>query len=152
MLQGLASKNDIANFVKKTDFDDKLKDLNKKIISNKTKHVFVENEFKKLQTFDSSDFIGQSYFHTNGAQLYLILQPLYCPLKRLGDTEKVVSWKSRGFLTKKCTTPTATDNSLSLSVKWYENSNFCLIFKESHIQQKNTTFTAPNITFLLFMN
>ena len=31
----LASKNNIANFVKKTDFDDKLKDLNKNVTSNK---------------------------------------------------------------------------------------------------------------------
>ena len=29
----------------KTDFDDKLKNLNEKITTNKTKHVFVENEF-----------------------------------------------------------------------------------------------------------
>ena len=39
----LASKNDIANFVKKTNFDNKLKNLNKKFTSNKTKHVLVEN-------------------------------------------------------------------------------------------------------------
>ena len=57
----LASKSDICNFVKKTHFDDKLKNLNKKINSNKTKHVFVENEFKRLQTFHSIYFIGQSY-------------------------------------------------------------------------------------------
>ena len=44
----LASKNDIANFVKNTDFDDKLKFLNKKITSNKTKHVLVENEVNEL--------------------------------------------------------------------------------------------------------
>ena len=31
----LASKNDIAALVKKTDFDDKLKNLNKKVTSNK---------------------------------------------------------------------------------------------------------------------
>ena len=73
----LASKSDIANFVKKTDFDDKLKNLNKKVTSNKTKHLLVENEFKKLQTFDSSLFIGQSYFNNDGAQLYLIFQPIY---------------------------------------------------------------------------
>ena len=48
----LASKGDIANFVNKTDFDNKLKNLNKKITSNKTKNVLVENELKKLQTFD----------------------------------------------------------------------------------------------------
>ena len=43
----LAIKNDIANFVKKTDFDDKLKNLNKKITSNTTRYVLAENEFKK---------------------------------------------------------------------------------------------------------
>ena len=35
----LASKSDIANFVKETDFDDKLKYVNKKVISSKTKHL-----------------------------------------------------------------------------------------------------------------
>ena len=56
----LASKSDIA---KKFKF---------RINSNKTKHVLVENEFKKLQTFDSYFFIGQSYFFNDGVQLYLI--------------------------------------------------------------------------------
>ena len=45
----LASKNDIADFVKKkADFEDKLKKkLNKKVTSNKIKHVFVENELNE---------------------------------------------------------------------------------------------------------
>ena len=38
-----------ANFVTKTDFDAKLSSLNRKITSNKTKHVLVENELKKLK-------------------------------------------------------------------------------------------------------
>ena len=37
----LASKNDIADFVKQTDFDDKRKNINKNVTSNKTKHVAV---------------------------------------------------------------------------------------------------------------
>ena len=45
----------------------------------------------KLQTYDLSLFIGQSYFVSDGAQLYLILQLLYYTLKSLGDTEKNVS-------------------------------------------------------------
>ena len=49
----LVSKSDIVNLVNKTYFDEKLKKLYKKITSNKTKNVLVENEFKKLQTFDS---------------------------------------------------------------------------------------------------
>ena len=48
----LTSKNDIANFAKKTDFDDKPKYLYKKITSSQTKHLLVENVLKKLQTFD----------------------------------------------------------------------------------------------------
>ena len=44
----LASKNDIVNFVKKTDFDFKLKNLSKNITSNKTKHVLIENELNEL--------------------------------------------------------------------------------------------------------
>ena len=54
----LASKSDIANYVKKTDFTEKLKNLKKKVRSKKTEHWLIENEFKKLQTFDSSLFIG----------------------------------------------------------------------------------------------
>ena len=41
----LASKSDIGNFVKKTDFDDKLKNLNEKVTLNKTKYLVVENKF-----------------------------------------------------------------------------------------------------------
>ena len=35
----LASKNDFANFVKKTDFNGKLKNINKKLTSNKAWHT-----------------------------------------------------------------------------------------------------------------
>ena len=55
----VANKNDIANFVKKTDFGEKLKTLNKKITSNKTKHLLVENELninrlsKKVKTISA---------------------------------------------------------------------------------------------------
>ena len=51
---------------------------------------------KKLQAFD-------------GAQLYLIFQPLYCTLKRLVDTEKVVSEKSKGLPPEIFTASTTTD-------------------------------------------
>ena len=40
----LACKNYISNFVNKTDFDDRLINLNEKVTSNKTKHLLVKNE------------------------------------------------------------------------------------------------------------
>ena len=60
----------------KTDFDATLSSLNRKTTSNKTKHVLVENELKKLKTFDSSYFIGKSHFEEDGVQNYLVFQPL----------------------------------------------------------------------------
>ena len=44
----LANKNEMANLIIKTDFDDKLKNLNKNLSWNKTKHVLVENELNEL--------------------------------------------------------------------------------------------------------
>ena len=51
-----------ANIITKTDFDATLSSLNRKITSNKSKHLLVENELKKLKTFDSSYFIGNNHY------------------------------------------------------------------------------------------
>ena len=53
-----------ANLIAKTD----LSSLDRKITANKTKHLLVENELKKLRTFDSSYFIGKSHFEEDGAR------------------------------------------------------------------------------------
>ena len=86
--------------------------------------IAAHDKIVNLQTYDLSLFIGQSYFVNDGAQLYLILQPLYYTLKTIDDTGNFASWKSKGFKVEKLTTPTTTDNSLSPSAKWYGNSNF----------------------------
>ena len=62
----------MANLVTKRDFDTKLINLNKKINSNKKKHLIVENEFKKLETFVSICFRGKSHFEDDGIQNYLV--------------------------------------------------------------------------------
>ena len=66
-----------ANLITKTDFYNKLISLNKKINSNKTKHGLANNEFKKLQTFDSIYFRGKCHFEEDGAQNYLVFQPMH---------------------------------------------------------------------------
>ena len=38
-LRNLVSKSDIANFITKTCFDEKLRNINKEVTSNKTKHL-----------------------------------------------------------------------------------------------------------------
>ena len=43
----LATNDEITDFVKETDFDNKPKKLNKNVTSNNAKHALVENELNK---------------------------------------------------------------------------------------------------------
>ena len=81
----------LTNLVTKTDFDNKLINLIKKINSNKTKYLIVKNEFKKLDTFDSIYFSSKSHFKDDGTQNYLIFQPAY----RYFNDIDILSWKSK---------------------------------------------------------
>ena len=51
-----------ASLVAKTNFDNIESNLDSKIAKNKTKNKSIENEFKKLKTFDLGYFIGKSHF------------------------------------------------------------------------------------------
>ena len=95
-----------------------------KMLATKAELKMEQDKRVKLQSYDLSLFIGQSYFLNDGAKLYLMLQPLYfntsTSLKRLGVTEKVVSWKSI---------------EIQVSV---------LISKVSCLKQRNIDFSPPN--------
>ena len=98
-----------ANLVTKTDFDNKLSSLNRKITSNKTKHLLTENELKKLKTFDSIYFRGKSHFEKDGTQNYLVFQPMYRYFKRVigvGTGNYIYFWKSKGLSDEYITAPT----------------------------------------------
>ena len=89
-----------ANLITKTDFDAKLSSLNRKITSNKSKHLLVENELKKLKTFDSSYFIGKSHFEEDSTQNYLVFQPMYKYFKIItgvGNGRYIYYWQSKGL-------------------------------------------------------
>ena len=83
-----------ANLITKTDFDATL-----------SSHIYlVENELKKLKTFDSSYFIGKSRFEEDGAQIYLVLQPMYRYFKMIsgvGNGSYIYYRKSKGLSDEK---------------------------------------------------
>ena len=104
--------------ITKTDFDARLSGFNKKITSNKTKHLLVENELDKLKTFDSIYFIGKSHFEEDGVQNYLVFQPITRYFKVIGNTNMVSSRKSKGLSAETIKPPTTSDNSLAPTLSY----------------------------------
>ena len=85
----------------KTDLDDKLKNFNKNVTSNKTKHVVVENELNELsekvkaisakgstKTLINKNSIldGQKYFYSGILQNYFVFIPAKKYIKYFSGT------------------------------------------------------------------
>ena len=98
----------------KTDIDAKLSSRNRKITANKSKHMLVKNEIKKLKKFDLSYFRGKSHFeHNDGTENYLVFQPINRCFKVIGNTNYISSWKSKGLSGESIKAPATSNNSLS---------------------------------------
>ena len=126
------------------DFDAKLSSLNRKITANKTKNLLVENELKKLKTFDLSYFIGKSHFEEDGTQNYLVFQPINKYFKVITNTDYVSSWKSKGLSAESIKPPTASDNSLTPALDYY-GTKTRVKFTASCLQQRKVSYTHGTI-------
>ena len=74
--ENLAARLKQADLVNKTDFDNKLTSFNKRINSNKTKHLEVQKKLNILITKDNTFFLGRIYFTSNdGSQNAFVYQP-----------------------------------------------------------------------------
>ena len=94
--------------------------------------MLVENELKKLQTFHSSLFIGQSYFNNDRAQLYVIFQPICKTISTFSGLPDTISeWESKGLSNEKIKPPYTTNKSLFPKKVWMNNSRIKLEFKGS---------------------
>ena len=104
----------------KTDIDNSVSILNSRIATNKTKNESIDNEFKKLKTFDSSCSIGKSHLEEDGTQNYLVFQLLNKYFKVIASIDYTSSWKSKGLSAETITLPSTSDNSLTLAVGYYD--------------------------------
>ena len=95
---------DISTLLKKSDYDTKIAEIGNKYVSNTgfssklaqvnvitkinfyAKIIELENNIKKLKTFDSIYFKGKSHFEEDSVQNYLVFQPMYRYLK-IGNSD-----------------------------------------------------------------
>ena len=80
-----------------TNFDYTVSRLDSKIAENETKNESIQNELKELKTFDLGYFIGKSYFEEDGAQNYLVFQPIRRYFKIIANSKYISSWISKGL-------------------------------------------------------
>ena len=105
----LATQTDL---IGKPDFDSKLKEIRDRATKNKTKHLLVEKEFKKLQKIDATYFRGKSHFEEDGTQNYLVFQSMYRYFKRIacfGSGNYIYFWKSKGLILEELDSITASN-------------------------------------------
>ena len=103
----------------------------------KTKHLFVENEFKKLEKFDAAYFRGKYYFGDDGTQNYLVFQPVYKYFEMVGN--KVSSWESNGLSNEKINSA-YTSNANRAPKQVYENARIKLKLDGVFLKQDKVTY------------
>ena len=136
-----------ANLITKTDFDAKLSSVNKKITSTKTKHLLVKNELNKVKIFDLSYFIGKSHFEEDGTQYCLVFQPIvrYFKVNTFTNTDYTSSWKSKGLSVESIKPPTASDNSLTPTLNYYDELKMGVKVTRSSLKQSKFTHTHKTL-------
>ena len=112
-----------ANLITKTEFDAKLSSFNRKISANKSKHLLIENEFKKLKTFDSIYYRGKSHFEEDDTQNYLVFQPMQRYFKRVagaGNVNHIYYWKSKGLSDERINSIKTSDYEITPYLSYYD--------------------------------
>ena len=121
--------------------------LNRKIVSNKTKDISIENELKKLKTFDLSYFRSKNYFDKDGNQNYYIFQPIskYLKVAYVNNITYVLSWKSRGLNYVKIESIKTNNYSLNPRMDHYDMSKIRIQFDGSFLNRFPPTILHGNI-------
>ena len=97
---------------------------------------------KKLKTFDLGYFIRKSHFGEDGSQNYLVFQSIlkYFML----NSNWITIWKSKGLSNESLEVVSTSNNTLTLSVNYYEDK-VRLKFTGSVLQQKTVTYSHKKL-------
>ena len=121
--------------------------LNRKITANKSKHLLVENELKKLKAFDSGYFIAKSHFEEDGTQNYLVFQPMYRYFKRIagvGNGNYIYYWQSKGLSDEKINSIKTPNHSITPNLDYY-GTKTRVEFNGSCLKQDKVTFNHGKV-------
>ena len=85
-----------------------------KALPKKVELKAEQDKIVKIETYDLSLFIGQSYFNNDGSQNYLIFQPIYKTITTFSDLASTISeWKYKGLSNENFKRPYTPNKSLS---------------------------------------
>ena len=121
----------------KTEFDNTITSFNKRITSNKTKHLEVEKKLEDLITKDHNFFLSRIYFTSNdGSQNMFVYQPTFNVLELKIDkgTEYVIGPKSKGLYNTKL-------------IRWCFFTYVKYLGNKIRIQYYNTPFVIEQISY-----
>ena len=99
---------------------------------------------KKLKTFDSIYYRGKSRFEEDGAQNYLVFQPLNKYFKVIASTNYISWWKSKGLFDENTTAPTTRDYKLNPKLSFF-GTKTRVDFRGSCLKQDKITFNHGKI-------
>ena len=91
-------------------------------MSNKTRHLQIENKLKKLEKFDSSYFKGKGHFEEDSTQNYLVFQPIYRYFRKIlgvGSRNYIYFWKSIGLSDERLNSNTASNYTITPELSFY---------------------------------
>ena len=155
---------DISTLIKESEYDTKIKEIESKHVSNTgfdsklaqenvitkrnfdAKIVEVENNIKKLQTFDSSYFRGKNYFDEDDTQNYLVFIPIfrYFKVNSTTNIDYISSWQSKGLSSESIKLHTASDNSVTPSLNYY-GTKIRAKFTGNCLKQSKPSYTLGKV-------
>ena len=87
--------------------------------------MLLENEFKKLKTFDSNYFRGKGHFEEDGTQNYLVFQPIkkyFKVIAGVGNGSYIYYWKSKGFSDERIKSIKKCDYGITPYLSYYDTN------------------------------
>ena len=117
-----------------------MSNLNRIIVSNKTRHLVIENKLKKLKTFYSIYFRVKSHFGEDGTQNYLVFRPThrYFETASVNNNINILSWKSKGLSYEKINSIKTTGYMLNPYLDFYDTAKIRVKFNGGCLKQDHS--------------